>query len=386
MQSENNTGEQSLDQNHHLSHKETRQIVTPYAFHVSPDLFGTALARPLKRGIAIGIDALLISILSQSAGFLLAGVAAVTFFRAGNRLKLKKRFNMARLALRFIAATLLFVFALGIFNSMGSKHAEDSQDQPTSTISGFDAIAVVANTTKYMLAANALAEKVEEGECPNIYLCWQALGNEATEALIKINLPHDDAMDMLEGFLEIAQQQLNEQEKEALLLQWQTQLSEATEQNDSNNIMQDITPPVPEVNAPKEPVNQLEESTEKQPSKTSIVAWLEGILEDLGLGFGWAAFYFSIFTAWWRGQTPGKKLLGIKVIKLDGKEPNLWESFGRYGGYGAGFATGLLGFLQIYWDPNRQAIQDKISETVVIDLRIAKINFVQESENTEPLV
>ena len=40
--------------------------------------------------------------------------------------------------------------------------------------------------------------------------------------------------------------------------------------------------------------------------------------------------------------------------------------FGRYGGYGAGFATGLLGFLQVYWDPNRQAIQDKISATVVI--------------------
>ena len=42
---------------------------------------------------------------------------------------------------------------------------------------------------------------------------------------------------------------------------------------------------------------------------------------------------------------------------------------GRYGGYGAGLATGLMGFLQIYWDPNRQAIQDKISETLVVDIR-----------------
>jgi uncharacterized RDD family membrane protein YckC len=48
----------------------------------------------------------------------------------------------------------------------------------------------------------------------------------------------------------------------------------------------------------------------------------------------------------------------------------LWDSFGRYGGYGAGLATGLLGFIQIYWDPNRQAIHDKISATIVIDVTV----------------
>lgn len=53
-------------------------------------------------------------------------------------------------------------------------------------------------------------------------------------------------------------------------------------------------------------------------------------------------------------------------MKLDGSDFSLWDSFGRYGGYGAGFATGLLGFIQVFWDSNRQAIQDKISETVVI--------------------
>ena len=32
----------------------------------------------------------------------------------------------------------------------------------------------------------------------------------------------------------------------------------------------------------------------------------------------------------------------------------------------AGFATGLLGFAQVFWDANRQAIHDRISGTVVI--------------------
>ena len=104
-----------------------------------------------------------------------------------------------------------------------------------------------------------------------------------------------------------------------------------------------------------------------QPPSASLTEWVRGfITTDLGFGFGWAAFYFSLFTAWWQGQTPGKRLFGIRVIQLDGTPLSLWSSFGRYGGYGAGFATGLLGFLQVYWDPNRQAIQDKISSTVVV--------------------
>ena len=106
----------------------------------------------------------------------------------------------------------------------------------------------------------------------------------------------------------------------------------------------------------------------------SFVAWIKAALADLGLGFGWAALYFSVFTAWFNGQTFGKVLFRIRVVKIDGDELSLWESFGRYGGYSAGVATGLLGFLQIYWDPNRQTIHDKISETVVIDLRKPSLN------------
>jgi len=101
----------------------------------------------------------------------------------------------------------------------------------------------------------------------------------------------------------------------------------------------------------------------------SVVQWLQGVVADLGLSFGWAALYFTVCIAWFHGQTLAKLAFGIRVIRIDGRSLSLWDSFGRYGGYGAGFATGLLGFMQIYWDANRQAIQDKISETIVIDLR-----------------
>jgi len=120
-------------------------------------------------------------------------------------------------------------------------------------------------------------------------------------------------------------------------------------------------------NAIKEPL-----TVNKKPVY-SIIEWVKGIINDLGLGFGWATFYFTVFIALANGQTLGKKIFGIKVLQLDGTPLSLWDSFGRYGGYGAGLATGLLGFLQIYWDPNRQAIHDKISATVVIDTRKGKL-------------
>ena len=44
----------------------------------------------------------------------------------------------------------------------------------------------------------------------------------------------------------------------------------------------------------------------------------------------------------------------------------LWDCLERFAGYTAGLATGLLGFLQILWDANRQAVHDKIAGTVVL--------------------
>jgi uncharacterized RDD family membrane protein YckC len=113
-------------------------------------------------------------------------------------------------------------------------------------------------------------------------------------------------------------------------------------------------------------IEQEADATSAQPIEYSLIKLVNALIEDLGLGFGWAAFYFTVFTSVWHGQTPGKKLMHIKVLQLDGTDLSLSDSFGRYGGYGAGIATGLLGFIQIFWDPNRQAIHDKISATVVV--------------------
>ncbi|MCG8374775.1 MAG: RDD family protein, partial [Balneolales bacterium] len=89
----------------------------------------------------------------------------------------------------------------------------------------------------------------------------------------------------------------------------------------------------------------------------------------LGLSLGWVGIYFVASIAFFRGQTLGKRLLKIRVIRLNNKPISIFFSFERFGGYAAGIATGLLGFFQIFWDVNRQGIHDKIAGTVVIDLR-----------------
>jgi hypothetical protein len=113
--------------------------------------------------------------------------------------------------------------------------------------------------------------------------------------------------------------------------------------------------------------SQLAEARKPRP-----VQWRDEALRrlhDLGLRFGWAIAYFSLLPFWWKGQTVGKRLFGLRVVHLAGKTMGLTDCFGRYGGYAAGLATGGLGLLQVLWDPNRQAVEDKLAHTVVVDLR-----------------
>ncbi len=106
--------------------------------------------------------------------------------------------------------------------------------------------------------------------------------------------------------------------------------------------------------------------------KAHPLSWrdeLQHRLHRVGLRFGWAIAYFTLLPTWWRGQTVGKRLFGLRVVHLTGKTMGLMDCFGRYGGYAAGLATGGIGLLQVLWDPNRQAVEDKLAHTVVIDLR-----------------
>ncbi len=68
------------------------------------------------------------------------------------------------------------------------------------------------------------------------------------------------------------------------------------------------------------------------------------------------------------GQTPGKMLCGIKVVRTDGEALGYGRAFLRWVGYLPSSLICGLGFLWIAWDRNKQAWHDKIAGTRVIRL------------------
>lgn len=79
--------------------------------------------------------------------------------------------------------------------------------------------------------------------------------------------------------------------------------------------------------------------------------------------------YWGLFNYFGNGRTPGKILARTQVLSLTGERLGAWQSIERALGYGAAVLEGGLGFLQFFWDRNRMCAQDRLAETVVVDLR-----------------
>jgi uncharacterized RDD family membrane protein YckC len=104
--------------------------------------------------------------------------------------------------------------------------------------------------------------------------------------------------------------------------------------------------------------------------------WLESLNQDatlyavLAIGLSTAGIYLltSILydiTFWLlSGQTPGKRVLGVRVMRADGKRMGLGNALRRQVGYWIS-AIFFLGFLWILFDNRRQGFHDKLAGTIV---------------------
>lgn len=366
-----------------LSDEETRQVLTPFAFEIDKSLFGIHLASPWRRGYALLIDLFLIAILSAAPGELLAIVIAITVFKLGSKKRSqisgKKKGSKRRAMLRLLGAFIVFGILVEklpeIMNGFKDEQVFSSESDSvlgasTKSLSGTNAIAFSLLTAKLM-------KNISVNQCETVK-CWQGDLAPYINKYAKFDLDSEVINDALASIVENTGLNLAEQEElyKSLLVQYSLESKSFIEGKDNSVAPIDVDAVDKIAKAaiitPQNIVGIKSDNIESSDSKTPVYSFIEltkGLINDLGLGFGWAAFYFTVFTAMWQGQTPGKKLFSIKVLQLDGTPLSILDSFGRYGGYGAGIATGLLGFLQIFWDPNRQAIHDKISSTVVIDIK-----------------
>ncbi|MGB3712879.1 MAG: RDD family protein [Candidatus Promineifilaceae bacterium] len=89
------------------------------------------------------------------------------------------------------------------------------------------------------------------------------------------------------------------------------------------------------------------------------IAW-SGVIALL-----FSAAYFIFF---WTlaGQTPGKTLMGLRIVTTDGQPLSVGRSVRRFLGYIVSISAMWIGFLWILLDNRRQGWHDKIAGTFVI--------------------
>ncbi|MCL5018992.1 MAG: RDD family protein [Patescibacteria group bacterium] len=75
--------------------------------------------------------------------------------------------------------------------------------------------------------------------------------------------------------------------------------------------------------------------------------------------------YYTIFLGS-IGRTPGKALMGLKVIRNDGRKPGYGQAFLRTIYYIISFVPVGLGYFWIIWDRNKRGFHDIIAKTEVV--------------------
>lgn len=83
------------------------------------------------------------------------------------------------------------------------------------------------------------------------------------------------------------------------------------------------------------------------------------------IGFLLLITYYVFFWTW-GGQTPGKQIMGLKVVRADGSLlPWPWALL-RLVGYLVGLLTLFAGYLVAAFDRRRQGLHDKMARSYVI--------------------
>jgi uncharacterized RDD family membrane protein YckC len=108
-------------------------------------------------------------------------------------------------------------------------------------------------------------------------------------------------------------------------------------------------------------------------------------------------FYTPLFEIYLNGQTPGKKVLRIKVIKLDGTSPKAIDFFTRWTFhlFETGMTLGTLSSLMVWFSNRGQRIGDIVANTVVVKQnldnrfklsKLMKLDTLKEYEPVYPEV
>lgn len=367
-----------------------RSVITPDSFAVAPDLLGLPLASPARRAAAMLFDMIPLGILIGAHAVVLAVAAAAMLWRASTpSVKTGPVRASVRAALRLGAAVLAFMIVLRIGGAVFDRDADDEKGNGAPTRAASVQIDIAENLplelrdVRRIQDLTRLIEADDEEEAARyatVMAEWLASKDVAPEQRRSVAASLLDDLESPElrpvaesSFVRVLGELPRAPSADSVVLAY----AAALESGDTARAaaLRDVAGAAlasDRIAQLEDDVADLERERETLRSELAdnenrgIVGFIRSLGEDLGIGFGWGAVYFTSFLALWGGYTPGKRLMGIRVIRLDGKPLGWWRSFERFGGYAASLSTGLMGFLQILWDRNRQGLHDKAVETVVI--------------------
>ena len=381
-----------------------RDVVTPEAFRVADHLIGVPLARPARRLGAILIDLLLVAILvalKSAWAFAIAVVGAYLVFRVSRSRKegrWYKRFY--RHGLGCFGALLTFILLIVAGDTVsGWFGRDDDGDEPDRTtittdsgtvaIEGLGVLASAAvlrdgyelrNATRDgqrdTLADAIVARLVEAGLTPEqMRSSMTELGEDEVlppAALLAFAAAVETTTARLENRPPRSAEEIRIADSTAAAVD-SARLAAADTLTPGDSTQLAIADSVrqlrEELASTREQLAREEErrAEAEERLENGAVRWiLSSVSDELGLGLGWLGLYFTAFTVLGGGQTPGKRVFRLRVIRLDGRPIGWWTALQRFGGYSASVFTGMLGFAEMLWDDNRQALQDKLVATVVV--------------------
>jgi len=369
--------------------QDPRRTITPDAFSVAPGLLGIPLAHPWRRLAAILIDLVLIGLLANVRALFFALAAGAFFFWIA--LKGRKdstASKTSRVGFGCLGSTVLFVAVLVMWGPslvpddtvLFEAEGPGGTPMPVSIGAIGDLLSLVtdSDTSGAEEAAARLVERYRESGMGRDEML------DVVDAIERESPENEELAGLLRTAIGPAEGSATAANDEASLDELLSAYAAALREGDSVAI-ESLRPPVAaEVAAPEleerdrriRSLRQGQEDLEQGLSEAraeleaeqqkGIRSTITNLLDEFGLGLGWSGLYFTFLTGFLRGRTPGKRLLNVRIVRLDGKPLGYWVSFERFGGYAASLFTGFEGFLRILWDPNRQGLEDKLAETVVV--------------------
>lgn len=117
-------------------------------------------------------------------------------------------------------------------------------------------------------------------------------------------------------------------------------------------------------------IQNLEAAQNSYQTLFSIFIILLSVTINFGLFYAYFIFFWMLV-----GQTPGKMMLGVRIVSTNGRPITFFQSIRRLIGYWISMLVFFMGFLWVLISDTRQGWHDKLANTYVIYSWEAQTSF-----------